>query len=71
MNSTLIELENKNRLLFIGTNVRFEAPLLNARLRKAFLINYDFKAYSIGLGINYLTFPVLNLGILLRFYYNF
>lgn len=35
---------------------------MNARLRKNYLTKIDFQAFSIGLGLNYLTFPVLNLG---------
>lgn len=42
--------------------MRFEAPLLNARLRKSYLTKIDFQAFSIGFSLNYLTFPVLNLG---------
>lgn len=62
MNNTLFNLEQKTQFLFLGTNLRMEAPLLNARLRKSYLNNFDFKAYSIGLSLNHLTFPVLNFG---------
>lgn len=30
-------MEDADYVLLIGTNVRFEAPLLNARIRKAFI----------------------------------
>lgn len=30
-------MEDADYVLLIGTNVRFEAPLLNARIRKAFV----------------------------------
>lgn len=63
LNTTLIKLEGLSNILFLGTNVRLEAPLLNLRLRKAFLGNFDFKAYSIGLSLNYLTYPVKNIAI--------
>jgi NADH dehydrogenase/NADH:ubiquinone oxidoreductase subunit G len=64
LNKTLLHLESITRILFLGTNIRLEAPLINARLRKSFLNNSDFKAYSIGLSVNYLTYPVYNFGIL-------
>lgn len=32
-----IDVEDADFVLLIGTNVRFEAPLLNARIRKAFI----------------------------------
>lgn len=63
LNSTITYLERINNFLFIGTNLRLEAPIINARIRKAYLSSNDFKAYSLGLAINYLTYPVLNLGI--------
>ncbi len=63
LNETLIDIERKNNILFVGTNLRLEAPLLNARIRKSYLTNSLFNAYSFGLSINYLTYPVLNLGI--------
>lgn len=62
LNSTITYLERINNFLFIGTNLRLEAPIINARIRKAYLSSNDFKAYSLGLAINYLTYPVLNLG---------
>lgn len=68
LNETLIGLEFKSIFLFFGTNIRLEIPLLNARIRKIFLNQYDFKAYSIGLGLNHLTFPVKNIGIILQLY---
>ena len=63
MNDTLVNIENKNNILFVGTNLRLESPLVNARIRKSYLNNTSFNAYSFGLSINYLTYPVLNLGI--------
>lgn len=32
-----LDVEDADFVLLIGTNVRFEAPLLNARIRKAFV----------------------------------
>lgn len=49
-------------VLFSGTNLRLEAPLINARLRKSFSSNIGFTAYSLGLAVNYLTYPVINFG---------
>jgi NADH dehydrogenase (ubiquinone) Fe-S protein 1 len=44
----LQQLEQIDALLLIGANMRHEAPLLNARLRKAFLKNDSFSAAVIG-----------------------
>ncbi len=61
LNNTLSSLEFLNYVIFFGINLRFESPLMNVRLRKSFL-NYNTKFYSLGLAIDYLTYPVLNLG---------
>lgn len=66
LNDTLINIENKTNILFLGTQLRLEAPLINARLRKSYLNNVLFSAYSFGLSVNHLTYPVLNLGIVLH-----
>lgn len=66
LNQTLINLENLDNVLFVGTNPRLEVPLLNSRLRKNYINNFDFKAFSIGLGVNHLTFPVIHLGISIK-----
>jgi len=63
LNQTLISLEVKTICLFFGTNIRLEIPLLNARIRRLFLLKQEFQAYSIGLSLNHLTFPIKNLGI--------
>lgn len=62
LNNTLANLNNILDVLFIGANIRLESPLLNSSLRKNFLNSINFKAYSIGLGLNYSTFPVVNIG---------
>lgn len=62
LNKTLLELENINNFFFLGTNLRMELPLLNLRLRKNYLENKNMISYSFGLSLNYLTFPVQNLG---------
>jgi len=71
LNTTLVALEQFVNVCFIGTNLRLEAPLLNVRLRKAFLAISAFKAYSLGSSINYLTYPVQNLGNTVKTYYQF
>jgi len=71
LNATLAVLEQFVNVCFIGTNLRLEAPLLNVRLRKAFLAIPFFKAYSLGSSINYLTYPVQNVGNTIRAYYQF
>jgi len=63
LNTTIVSLENSYIILLLGTNLRIEIPLLNSRLRKNYLsTNKQLLVYSIGLAIDYLTFPVKNLG---------
>lgn len=69
LNSIIEDLEFKFNVLFLGMNIRLEAPLLNSRLRKAYLASSSFNAYSIGLSIKNTTFPVTNIGILHLIYY--
>lgn len=45
---TLAQMETIDTLLVIGTNFRHDAPLMNARLRKAFLKRDKFSAGVIG-----------------------
>jgi NADH-quinone oxidoreductase subunit G len=59
-NTTIAGIEEAEVCLLIGTNPRWEAPLINARLRKRFLRG-GFKVYSVGPELD-LTFPVENLG---------
>jgi len=72
LNETLVGLETKNFVMIIGSNLRLEAPLLNARLRNNFLHKLYFSIYTFGLGVSYLTYPVNNLGnalfILFKFF---
>jgi len=62
LNSSLEKIELLVQILFIGNNIRLEAPLINARFRKAFLLNNEFQAYSLGLSVSFLSYPVYNLG---------
>ena len=39
LNTGLAAIEEADLVLFIGTNPRFEAPLLNTRVRKRYLIS--------------------------------
>jgi len=62
LNTTIVSLENSSIILLLGTNLRIEAPLLNSRIRKNYLsTNKQLVVFSIGLSIDYLTFPVKNL----------
>ena len=38
-NSTIVGMEEADLVLLIGTNPRYEAPILNARLRKGWIHN--------------------------------
>ena len=50
--------------LFIGCDLRLEAPLLNIRIKKNFNINKNNELflYSFGLSLNYATYPIKNIG---------
>jgi NADH-quinone oxidoreductase subunit G len=60
-NSTIAGIEEADVCLLIGTNPRYEASLVNARLRKRSLEG-SFKVASIGDAAIDLTFPCENLG---------
>ncbi len=60
MNTGIAALEQADVALFIGTNPRHEAPLVNTRLRKAYL-NKGMQAYNVGAAFD-LTYPVTQLG---------
>lgn len=60
MNTPIAALEQADVVLMIGVNPRIEAPLVNSRLRKAF-IRGSLRAYNIGLAAD-LTYPVEQLG---------
>jgi len=51
LNSSIQEIENADAILLIGSNPRWEASVLNARIRKAYLEN-DCKIGLIGKNIN-------------------
>ena len=59
-NTTIAGVESADALLLIGTNPRWEAPVLNARLRKTWL-NGNLRAANVGQGYE-LTYPVEQLG---------
>jgi NADH-quinone oxidoreductase subunit G len=60
MNTSIAGLENADAVLLIGTNPRVEAPLVNTRLRKAYL-NNGADIYNLGAEAD-LTYPVTQLG---------
>src|SRR5438477_7801349 len=59
-NTTIAGVENADACLLVGTNPRWEAPLVNARLRKRYLQG-GFRVGAIGPALD-LTFPVEMLG---------
>ena len=59
-NTTIAGIENADACLLIGTNPRWEAPLVNARMRKRYLRG-GFRGAAIGPALD-LTFPVEMLG---------
>lgn len=58
-NSTLAGIETADAILIVGSHVRWEAPLLNARLRKA--VKHGAKVFVVGPEWD-ATYPVTNLG---------
>jgi NADH-quinone oxidoreductase subunit G len=60
-NTTIAGIEKADVCLLVGTNPRWEAPLVNARLRKRHLQG-DFRVAAIGPVLD-LTFPVEMLGV--------
>jgi hypothetical protein len=63
LNNSILNISKLASILLLGCNPRLEVPLLNAYLRKNFLNNSNFKVFSIGgLGLDYITYPVINLG---------
>ncbi|MGD0145125.1 MAG: molybdopterin-dependent oxidoreductase, partial [Rhizomicrobium sp.] len=59
-NTTIAGVEAADALLLIGTNLRWEAPVLNARIRKTWLAG-NLKVAAVG-KIYDLTYPVQHLG---------
>ncbi len=59
-NTTIAGIEQADACLLIGTNPRWEAPIVNARLRKRYLQG-GFKLAAIGPALD-LTYPVEMLG---------
>jgi len=59
-NSTISGIEQADAILLIGTNLRWEAPLVNARIRKSFL-SKRVKVGIIGEQVD-LTYPTIYLG---------
>ena len=59
-NTTIAGIEKADACLLVGTNPRWEAPLVNARLRKRYL-HGGFRIAAIGRALD-LTFPVEMLG---------
>ncbi|QJE72749.1 NADH-quinone oxidoreductase subunit G [Aerophototrophica crusticola] len=62
MNTTIAGLEQADVVLLVGTNPRWEAPLVNARIRKGYLAGKVKKVAVIGQNFD-LTYPTEYLGI--------
>ena len=58
-NTPIAEIENADFVLLVGTNLRWEAPLVNTRVRKA--MRRGTKVFAIGPEVD-LTYPVTWLG---------
>jgi NADH-quinone oxidoreductase subunit G len=59
-NTTIAGIENADACLLVGTNLRWEAPLLNARVRKRWLTTL-LPVGLVGAAVD-LTYPALHLG---------
>ena len=55
-NSTISGIEESDLIILVGTNPRYEATILNARIRKSFVKNKT-EVYSFG-DIGDLTYPI-------------
>jgi hypothetical protein len=71
LNNTIKNLNYITEIFLIGCNPRIELPILNSNIRKSYLNNLDFKIYTIGLGVNYITYPILNIGSSIKKLYKF
>merc|ERR1712142_1289334 len=60
LNSSIIKIEEADHILLVGTNPRYEATLVNARLRKAHIHN-ETDVALIGTAVD-LTYPYEHLG---------
>jgi NADH-quinone oxidoreductase subunit G len=61
-NSTIVGIDQADAFLIVGANPRWEAPIINARIRKRFLtLRENFKAAVIGGNLD-LTYPYDYLG---------
>jgi NADH-quinone oxidoreductase subunit G len=61
-NTTIANIEQADAFLIVGSNPRWEAPLVNARIRKRFLqLRENFQAAVIGANLD-LTYPTSYLG---------
>ncbi len=61
-NSTIAGIDQADAILIVGANPRWEAPIINARIRKRFLaLRENFKAAVIGANLD-LTYPYEYLG---------
>lgn len=54
--------DNVRNLLFIGTNIRLELPLMNSKLRKCINNNKKIKIFYVGLSNSYNNVPVISCG---------
>jgi NADH-quinone oxidoreductase subunit G len=61
-NSTIVGIDQADAFMIVGANPRWEAPIINARIRKRFLtLRENFKAAVIGANLD-LTYPYDYLG---------
>jgi hypothetical protein len=71
MSNSLLVLESLSYCLLISLDLRIELPLLHTRLRKSFLKSDSSQIFfSLGLSLDYLSFPVVNLGNSLKTLFN-
>jgi hypothetical protein len=71
-NTLADRIEESDIFLVLGTNLRFDAPLLNIKLRKILRNNPSVKIFSAGsTAALSTTYPIINLGDLDLFWSNF
>ena len=66
MNNSLVGIEENTNFIFFCLNTRLESPILNARLRKLYLLNDNIKFYGFGINNSYLNLPIKFYGNSLR-----
>jgi NADH-quinone oxidoreductase subunit G len=58
LNNSLVGIEENTNFIFFCLNTRVESPILNARLRKLYLLNDKIRFFGFGINSSYLNLPI-------------